>query len=230
MKNLNDVKPQICDTAYTLVRSNRKTIALQIKADARLIIRAPMRAKTAAIDAFVNSKRDWIIKKQLELLCSLKRYEDVSLEDGGRLPYLGGLCVVRRAAADKITCADGEIIVPERFSETEVVSWLKNEAKSFILPRVSHFSQLSGFKCRAVKITGAKTRWGSCSATNNLSFTWRLVMCPTEVIDYVVVHELCHVAHKNHSREFWRAVGEIIPDYKDRRSWLRENSAAAKLF
>jgi predicted metal-dependent hydrolase len=99
--------------------------------------------------------------------------------------------------------------------------WYKEQAYEVIEKRVNVFSYQYGFSPRQVKISSARTRWGSCSPNGTLNFSWRLVMAPLEVIDYVVVHELAHLHVKDHSSRFWQEVEKIMPDYKDRRKWLR---------
>ena len=95
--------------------------------------------------------------------------------------------------------------------------------------RVEFFAHAQGFKVKKIRISSARTRWGSCSAKGTLSFTWRLVMAPPDVIDYVVVHELCHLKELNHSKAFWAQVEAILPDYKTRRKWLKDNGAKLHL-
>ncbi|MCE7860862.1 MAG: M48 family peptidase [Chloroflexi bacterium CFX2] len=96
-------------------------------------------------------------------------------------------------------------------------------------PRVNHFSALHGFFPRRVRVNSAKTRWGSCAADGTINFTWRLVMAPPEVIDYVVLHELAHLKIKNHSPRFWKLVESLCPDFKRLRKWLRENGEKLNL-
>jgi predicted metal-dependent hydrolase len=88
---------------------------------------------------------------------------------------------------------------------------------------VDHYASQYGFQYKKIGITSAQTRWGSCSANGSLNFSWRLILAPMEAVDYVVVHELVHTVHHNHSRRFWQKVGKIMPDYKERRKWLRKN-------
>ena len=97
------------------------------------------------------------------------------------------------------------------------------KAKETITKRVSYFARLMGVSYRNITIREQKTRWGSCSSSGNLSFSWRLMLAPFSVLDYVVVHELCHRVHMNHSKEFWHLVEHYIPDYKIKRKWLKEN-------
>ncbi len=102
-------------------------------------------------------------------------------------------------------------------------AWYRAQARPLIEERARAFAARYGFNYKQLKITSARTRWGSCSSRGTLSFTWRLVMAPPECLDYVVVHELAHLRVANHSWTFWEEVGAILPDYKARRKWLRVN-------
>lgn len=104
-----------------------------------------------------------------------------------------------------------------------VKKWYIRQAHMIFPVRVMHFLQFTGGEVKSIRIKDQKTRWGSCSSLNNLNFNWRLIMAPGEVLDYVVVHELCHLTHMNHSRDFWNMVEEIMPEYRLYRKWLKDN-------
>ena len=99
----------------------------------------------------------------------------------------------------------------------------RDAAKDYIPKRVEYYHTLTGGNYSKITIRDQKTRWGSCSANGTLSFSFRLMMAPPRVLDYVVVHELCHLTHMNHSKDFWNMVESILPDYKEHRKWLKEN-------
>ena len=102
------------------------------------------------------------------------------------------------------------------------INWYKERAYEKIKERVKFYAQKRGLKYNRINITNAEKRWGSCSAKGNLNFSWRLIMAPLPVIDYVVVHELVHLVERNHTREFWAKVKLLMPDYEKYRSWLKE--------
>ena len=108
--------------------------------------------------------------------------------------------------------------------DLEKIKEYKKNAKNYIPARVEELALKYGFKYNNLRITSARTRWGSCSSKKNLNFTFRLILTPKEVIDYVIIHELSHLREMNHSRAFWNQVYEIIPDYKKHEKWLKENS------
>lgn len=99
----------------------------------------------------------------------------------------------------------------------------RQAAKQYIYERVEYYLPLTGGHYTSIRIGDQKTRWGSCSSNKTLSFSWRLMLAPPRILDYVVVHELCHLTHMNHSKEFWSLVESVDPDYKEHRKWLKEN-------
>ena len=104
-----------------------------------------------------------------------------------------------------------------------IEKWYIGQAHMIFPVRVMHYLQFTGGEVKAIRIKDQKTRWWSCSSLHNLNFNWRLIMAPAEVLDYVVVHELCHLTHMNHSRDFWNMVEEVMPDYRVHRKWLKDN-------
>lgn len=99
-------------------------------------------------------------------------------------------------------------------------AWYRKKAKEIFFKRVTYFMPFIGKKVNRIAIRGQHTRWGSCSSIGNLNFNWRLMLAPAEIVDYVVVHELCHLLHMNHSKEFWQCVEGILPNYKQLKDWL----------
>ena len=96
-------------------------------------------------------------------------------------------------------------------------------ARQYIYERVEYYIGLTGGRYSSIRIADQKTRWGSCSSNGTLSFSWRLMLAPPRVLDYVVIHELCHLTYMDHSREFWAKVASLDPDYREHRKWLKEN-------
>jgi predicted metal-dependent hydrolase len=110
------------------------------------------------------------------------------------------------------------LIDPEKIPE------YKKNAKNYIVPRVNELAEKFGFDYNKIRITSASTRWGSCSSMRNLNFSYRLILIPKEVIDYVIIHELCHLRHMNHSKKFWTEVEKYMPTYKEKEKWLKKNA------
>jgi predicted metal-dependent hydrolase len=168
---------------YYLIRSERKSIGIQITADG-VVVRAPKWLSAAEIDRFVQSRRSWI---------------DAHLS---------------------------KIPAPQpKFTREEIEALVQN-ALTVIPDRVRHFAPMVGVSYGRITIRNQRSRWGSCSGKGNLNFNCLLMLTPSHVIDYVVVHELCHRKEMNHSQKFWALVEGILPDYLSRRKWLKENGAA----
>lgn len=215
--------------SYTLVRSKRKTLALVIDDEGKLIARAPLKMSEKRIAAFVKQKRNWIHASQERVRVAHELYPPLTLEDGSSLPFLGESHVIVRNDVATITLSDTTLRLPWNTTEDDLIVWMKRKAKQDLQKRVRSYADLMQLEYAQVRISSARTRWGSCSAKNSLSFTWRLIMCPPEIIDYLVVHELSHIQHKNHGEEFWRQVGSVLPDYKKRRTWLKEHRGILQL-
>ena len=209
-----------------LVRSKRRTIALIVEGDGSLTVRAPTRATLAAIELFIREKAEWIIRTRARL-GSVIQVPKKKYVDGEKFLFLGApyelTLVTPRRAALKFERGFQLANTAQQRGELLFTRWYKGKALTVLSERVKLFADMHGYVPKRVNITSAKTRWGSCSPDGSLNFTWRLVMAPLEVIDYVVVHELVHLRVKNHSRRFWAAVGKIFPDYRIQRRWLKDH-------
>jgi predicted metal-dependent hydrolase len=213
-------------------RSKRRTIALIVERDGTLTVRAPLRASQALIQQFIHEKTDWIIRTR-EKLKSVVVTAAHQYIGGEKFLYLGSsfdlkLVKPQRPALQfesRFTLSQSA----QKKGEAIFIRWYKEMAFKVISERVALYSQKYNFSPKQVKISSAKTRWGSCSPDGTLNFTWRLVMSPLDVIDYVVVHELAHLRVKNHSRKFWGVVEALYPEYKKQRKWLRDNGEKLNL-
>lgn len=207
-----------------LVRSKRKTLALIVETDGSLTVRAPLRMKEVDIWHFIETKADWIKRKQAQVKKDVPTTHQYV--DGERFWYLGKEVPLRivpdirpALVMDKVFKLKNSALSQ---AESLFTKWYKKQARRVITERVEYFTQKHRFDVQKIRISSARTRWGSCSTKGTLSFTWRLVMAPLDVIDYVIVHELCHLKELNHSKTFWGKVESIMPDYKRRRSWLKK--------
>jgi predicted metal-dependent hydrolase len=215
-----------------LVRSERKTIALIVERDGGLTVRAPMRLSQLQINSFVKEKSEWITRTR-EKLRSIVEVPARRYVDGETFPFLGssfGLKLVR-PQRPSLQFDNGFTLsnTLQKRAAAAFTRWYKERAYEVISERVRQFAKQYNFMPKQVKITSARTRWGSCSQNGTLNFTWRLVMAPLDVIDYVIVHELVHLRVKDHSSKFWKAVESIYPEYKKQRKWLRENGEKLNL-
>ena len=179
---------KIAGLSVLLVRSSRKTLAVQIRADGTVIARAPLRMPKDRILCFLSEKASWIRMQQ------------------GRMQEREKM---RQQARIHLDAAQ----------EKE----LRERAKSVLAQRTAYFARQIGVTYGRITVRDQKNRWGSCSQTGNLNFNFRLILAPLEVLDYVVVHELCHRRQMNHSTQFWQEVAQVLPDYRKRKAWLTEN-------
>ena len=209
-----------------LIRSKRKTIALIVRPDGSLLIRAPLRASNDSIREIVALNIQWIEKKQAQtrtVIPTARQYVT-----GESFEYLGNAYPLEIANVNNksLFLEDGKFILSESAQEDAefiVTQWYREQAKEILAERVNFYASQYGFQYTRIGITSARTRWGSCSATGSLNFSWRLIQAPLEIVDYVVVHELVHTVVHDHSHKFWKKVEKIMSDFKERRKWLRKN-------
>lgn len=175
----------------TVIRSNRKTVAIQVNSDLSVTVRAPYSASEKDIEEILKKKEAWISRHIEKIKKTKERFEAEPTE--------------------KLT--------------REKVIALAEEALKVIPARVEYFAKVIGVTYGKITIRNQKTRWGSCSSKGNLNFNCLLMLAPLEVLDYVVVHELCHRKQMNHSKAFWLEVEKVLPDYKEARKWLKEEGS-----
>ena len=174
---------------YTIKRSNRKTISIEVKPDG-ILVRAPQRASVARIEQFLKKNEDWIRRQQ------------------------------QRQARELLAAQEEGLLSPE---DIEVLS---ARARDYLPTRVDYYAPLVGVRPGRITIRCQKTRWGSCSAKGNLNFNCLLMLTPVEVIDSVVVHELCHLKEMNHSPRFYAEVRRVYPEYDKWHRWLHDHGGA----
>lgn len=213
-------------TISQIFRSHRRTIALIITPDGQLVVRAPWWATRREIESLVERKQNWITTKLLQAEKKHDFHTWKPFQNGEGFWYMGHQYALSLSSSQRmILLNDQYLLFPARFLNHPVramIRWYARQALRHISERVEYFTARNGFDHTGITITGARHRWGSCSHTNRLCFSWRLILLPEQLIDYVVVHELCHTVEKNHSRTFWAEVEAVLPDYKSRRAHLKE--------
>jgi len=212
-------------TDYTLIRSKRRTLAIHIR-DNAVEVRAPMRLNQSEIDQFVLSRQEWIDGKLMLLNAQAKRRESFSLHYGDFVAYRGRNYPIAADGKKRARFDGGRFIVPDGMNSAEIkqacVKIYRTLAKRDFTEKIDVYGKIMGAVPSSLRVTGAKTRWGSCSAKKSVNFSWRLIMACDEVINYVVVHELAHLFQMNHSARFWAVVEKVLPDYRERRAKLKE--------
>lgn len=211
-----------------LVRSRRKTIALIVRPDGSLEVRAPQGMAEIRIREFVESHADWV-RKQKARASEFTQPVPRQFTEGEKFPYLGKEYPLRIVPRQRQALTfDGREF---RLAKTALpkareafIRWYKAQAALILSQRIPAHAAAHGYKYERIRVTSARTRWGSCSTRGTLSFTYRLIMAPSSVVDYVILHELVHLKIKNHSKDFWSQVGKLMPGYKKHVSWLKKNS------
>lgn len=222
---------------YTLKRSAKaRHVWLRVGIGTGLEVVAPARMSLRDLDKVLEKKARWIQKQLTRAGLTEMTVRNRPLKDGSKIPYLGEdhplRVLVDHGRAASVKLAGGDIVaeVPDGGRDAlkgAVEAWYKKMARKVILDKVERLSD--GKKIGMVSIRDQKTRWGSCSARGNLSFNWRLIMAPHRVIDYLVIHELTHLEHPNHSKRFWAKVAMRCPGYEQSEAWLKEHGRGLTL-
>lgn len=209
---------------FTLVRSRRRSVSIQITPEGIVEVRAPLLSPYGAISQFVRDKSDWIYKHLGNI--QKKQRKTKQYLQGEKFMYLGNIYKLHIGNYKQIHVTD-RLNFPDFLEfriKSELTHWYINEAKMIITERVEYYSKVMKAEHKGIMFSDTKSKWGTCSHDNNLQFNWRLVMSSLLVIDYVVVHELAHISEKNHSAKFWLIVKKYKPAYKQYRKWLGSNS------
>ncbi|MEM3445727.1 MAG: SprT family zinc-dependent metalloprotease [Thermoplasmata archaeon] len=210
-----------------VIYSKRKHIMLKITPDGRLIVHAPVHTSKREILEAVQRHRKWIERTRARLQERAKQQKK-SYAEGEKFLFLGQEFPLKIVNGRKpLVFQDNAFLLSNAYlsSAPEVFEWwYKNIARVILIPRAEELAGQFGFKPKKFKITGGKTRFGSCSSKGYINLSWRLVLAPPEIIDYVIVHELAHLKEPNHSKKFWVVVEKFIPDYKARKKWLKEHA------
>ena len=173
-----------------VIRSDRRSFAIEIGMDKKIKVRVPRRASKAQIEEMLKAKHDWILK-------TLDKIEQ------------------RNSA--------GTHELEEAVLSSKEVKKLKKEARKRLTSLTEYWAEKIGVSYGRISIRGQKTRWGSCSSKGNLNYNYLLMLCPDDVIEYIVIHELCHRIYMNHSKRFWEKIEEFCPNYRQARKWLKQN-------
>lgn len=227
---------------YKLTRSNRKTIGITIEKDGFIKVTSPYSVSINYINQLLIEKSSWIQKKIYEIE-SRKSNEKVPklYQDGEVFLYLGTeykLKINRNYTLKKpyVKLEARSILIDAPSSSTSeevkkaIRLWYIQQFKQISSERIKLYSKSIDVFPKKVVIKEQKTRWGSCSSRGNINLNWKLIMSPIEILDYVIIHELCHLIEMNHSRKFWNAVVNFCPQYKNCRAWLKQNGNMLSLY
>ncbi len=207
---------------YNVQYGHRTKITIHMDAAGLVTAKVPNDASEQSIIRAVQQQGKWILEKSRQIALVQEAHNTREYEDEGKFLYLGKECSLN------------ELIETHELQEEELQKNLKKfyfaSCKKIIGERIKNYQTQLGVKPpKSIEIVESNTKWGSCSADKKITFNYRLAMAPIEVIDYVIIHELCHLMHMNHDRSFWRRVGSIMPDYKEKEEYLARNGRSMTL-
>ena len=213
--------------AYSVRRSPRaRRVRVNVDARAGVEVVLPARAPERAAAAAVEELRPWIERR---LRAARRALAEVAAR-GASVPYLGEpLALLAQPGRRTVLRRGGVLLIPQQDAQSALERFLRRAARAEIEPRLDRAAALAGTPYRGLAIRAQRTRWASCSASGAMSFNWRLVMAPEEVLEYVVWHEVCHLTVLDHSPRFWSLLERRWPRYREHRSWLRRHGSTLAL-
>ncbi|MDQ6958275.1 MAG: SprT family zinc-dependent metalloprotease [Mariprofundaceae bacterium] len=230
------------DFDYEVIRRpRRKTVGICVKPDQTVQVAIPKRFPLAKVDALVRGKADWIRRKLAQYQDIQEQYKPKQYVSGETFAYLGRdyrLTVVEGAETPiNVRQKTLQVGIPHDLSpEKRVLSvtkaleaWFREKAQLHLTKRTAWYTARMHVAPASVGIKSYRSRWGSCHTDGRIYFNWRIIMAPPSIVDYVVVHELCHLAHHNHSPDYWRLVESVMPEYRTARGWLKQHGHGLEL-
>lgn len=224
------------DIQYTLIRSQRKTASIYIERDGKVSVLVPEKLTTRQIEDLLEGKRKWIYQNLAEWQDLNARKVQRDYVNGEGFLYLGRSYRLKLVPeqSEPLMLKDGYFClrsgnVSDLDADAAFKEFYRAKGAVRIPPRVAYYQTKIDVEPKAVKVMDLKHRWASCTAKGNLNFHWKCMMAPLTVLDYIVVHELVHLIHPNHSASFWNELDKVMPDYQDRKAWLRDNGAGMDL-
>jgi predicted metal-dependent hydrolase len=218
---------------YSLKRSFRaKLIWLDIKRQTGLTVTIPPHYNLKYLPAYLQSNTKWILRNFEKYCGETSSIPSQETRPSNTIPYLGKCLKVTQRRLSKgpnvVVLQQNQLIVSLNsagLSVLELERWLRIQASKIIKEKVKIFTQQMGIFYNRVVIRDQKSRWGSCSCLKNLNFSWRLIMAPEPVLDYVIIHEICHLKEMNHSTSFWNIVSQYCPQWHEYRNWLDNHNS-----
>ena len=213
-----DIFPDIDVHLRRSVRARKFTLRVS-SLDGKVSLSTPHFAKAYQINAFLKEKEAWLRQRLSEVQLGVK------VTFGTVLPFIGREILVERHVGHSVKLSGDKILVPEKSRKpaVQVEVFLKQYAHQLLSKRATRYAEKLGSSYSKLSLRDTRSRWGSCSDRGALMFSWRLIMTPTKVLNYVAAHEVAHLRHMDHSNHFWTEVENLFGDYKKQQRWLREN-------
>lgn len=222
---------------YRIVRSNRRKTSELFVDSKSVLIRTPAQKSAKEIDRIIKAKASWIARKQEQYRNTAAQIANPSFEEGSLLHYLGKsypLYIINdsKFKEEKVRLTNGQFLVSLRKTtkaqrrkiHSLYNAWLQQRAQSVLEQKVQHYAKLVDATPPKIIVKDMRNRWGSATKSGILNFNRNLLKAPEGVVDYIVIHELCHLRVRDHSRNFWKRVKEIMPDYREKEEWLTSNA------
>ena len=207
-----------------IIKSTRKTLSLTIKQDGEIIVHAPNKMKDEHINSFLQNKQAWLIKK----LSQIKQNQDNHSEiiHYQQVLFLGKTYTIKLADVKSVEFMNDLLLVPRKLEQSKVIpaviNFYKKKAKEILIKRLDYLQSIMKIKSGSVKISNSKGRWGSCNSNGVITLNWRVLMLSPACVDYVIVHELCHLIEMNHSKRFWNLVSTFLPNFENQRAIIKQ--------
>ncbi len=218
---------------FEVIYRDKKNLTIEVEAPNIITVIAPMGTTEETVLSMVKKKSVWIVQKLFEIREVEYRKREKQYVNGESFIYLGrnySLQIELKMELDraytKLVRGKFCVYTPTKDEKTikkALEDWFKEKAKEKISERVAYYQSYFDEKPKGIKIKEQQKRWGSCTTKKELLFNWKCIMAPSPVLDYIVVHEMAHMVHMNHSQEFWHLVKKVLPDYVQRKEWLRNN-------
>ena len=212
-----------------IIYSQRRTVSLMVNREGQVMVRAPKHTPLRFIEGLIEKRRDWI-RQALE---HYYRNPGKQFTEGELFLYLGKEYPLRvlDGYRSRLVFENAFYISRVKLPAAKKLfqDWYRQQAKEILQKRTAYHANNMGLRFKKITIRDTSSRWGSCSSAGNLNFSCRLIMAPPEIADYVVVHELAHLQHQNHSKQFWQLVGRYCPDYLQKRKWLHANGNSLRV-
>ncbi|MFZ5557675.1 MAG: M48 family metallopeptidase [Pseudomonadota bacterium] len=230
---------KVKEIPYEVIRSRRKTADIVVERDGRVVVRAPDSLTDARIEDLIETKRYWIYKTLAEWRDLNARHVAREYRNGEGFLYLGRSYRLQlvRDQQEPVLLKNGRFCLRRELVDqgnAEAVQrafrdYYIARGETWIEARAGYFAPKVGVQPKGVAVRELGFRWASCSPTGKLAFHWKCMMAPATIIDYIIVHELCHFHYGDHTAAFWNEVDKVLPSYRERKDWLRQHGASLDL-
>ena len=224
---------------YQIIRKkNRRTALIRVRPSNQIEVLVPNFISRVQVDEIVRSKKDWILSQFERNLRFQQLHPQKQFIEGESYAFLGETLYLHfLTSADESRCVLSRGLLnissihqsDKGFVKVLIQKWYEDAALEYLHSALPKFEKIMNVQAREVKIKDFKSQWGNCSTREVIQFNWKMMMAPKDVVDYIIVHELSHLIHHDHSLAFWRTVSQVIPDYQKRRQWLREHGEGLEL-